>query len=121
MTVRFERVAGFGHSGALVARFLPDVVALAATARVPSSPPRVTYRSARASDSGAYGVKLVRAQGRSDAYVDVERAGDAVHVRHAQGVRSILLARGALGTDPAAPPAVVDDTRSVEATWEAPP
>jgi pimeloyl-ACP methyl ester carboxylesterase len=119
-SVRFERVSGFGHSGALVARFLRQVVEIAATARVPASPSRVTYRSARPSDTGAYGVTLVRAQSRGDAYVDVERSGDGVHVRRSEGVRAILLARGALGTDGAAPPVIVDDTRSVSAAWEAP-
>jgi pimeloyl-ACP methyl ester carboxylesterase len=117
--VRYVRVAGVGHSGALVARFLHEVVAKAATARVPASPPRVTYRSARPSDTGAYGLKLVRAQPRGDAFVDVERSDDAVHVRRSEGVRAILLAPGSLGTDAAAPPVIVDDTRSVNATWEA--
>jgi pimeloyl-ACP methyl ester carboxylesterase len=121
MTVRFERVADIGHSGALVARFLPDVVAYAATARTPVSPTRVTYRSTRASDTGAYGVRLVRTHPVGDAFVDVERSDDAVHVRRAQGVRAIVLARGALGCSPAAPPVIVDDTRSVDASWEAPP
>jgi pimeloyl-ACP methyl ester carboxylesterase len=119
-SVRFERVAGVGHSGALVARFLRQVVDLAVTARAPASPPRVTYRSARPLDTGAYGVTLVRTRSRGDAFVDVERSGDGVHVRRSEGVREIRLARGALGTDAAAPPVIVDDTRSLSTGWEPP-
>jgi pimeloyl-ACP methyl ester carboxylesterase len=121
MTVRFERVAGLGHSGALVARFLSDVVDTAAIARVPASPARVTYRSTRPSDTGAYGVTLVRAQPRGDAFVDIERSADAFHVRRAEGVRAIRLARGALGADPITPPPIVDETHSIDATWAPPP
>jgi hypothetical protein len=119
--VRFERVAGFGHSGALVARFLPQVVAIAATARSPVSPPRVTYRSTRSSDTGAYGVRLVRALPRGDAFVDVELSDDAVHVHRADGVRAISLTPGALGSSRSAPPAIIDETHSVDVRWETPP
>ncbi len=42
--VRFDRVPGVGHSGALVARFAADVVDRAATTRVPDVT-RVSYRS----------------------------------------------------------------------------
>jgi hypothetical protein len=120
-TVRFERLPRYGHSGALVARFLREVVDLAVTARTPVSPARVTFRSTRTSDTGAYGVRLERAMPHGDAFVDVERCDDAVHVRRAEGVRAISLAPGALGTSAAAPPAIVDDTRSVHARWAASP
>jgi pimeloyl-ACP methyl ester carboxylesterase len=119
--VRFDRVPGAGHSGALVARFVAEVVDVAARARTPATPSRVTYRSVRPADAGAYGVRLVRASTRGDAFVDVERREDAVHVRRAGGVRSVILARGALGTDDSAPPALVDDTGSVDVRWEAAP
>ncbi|MGA3119202.1 MAG: prolyl oligopeptidase family serine peptidase [Polyangiaceae bacterium] len=119
--VRFDRVPGAGHSGALVARFLPEVVAAAATARVPIDAARVTYRSVRASDVGAYGVTIDRAVGAdADAYVDVERQVDGVHVRRADGVRAIHLSRGSLGTDPARPPAIVIDggNAPIDVGWE---
>ncbi len=49
--VRFDRVPGMGHAGALVARFAREVVARASEARAPENPPRVTYRSVRAGRS----------------------------------------------------------------------
>jgi pimeloyl-ACP methyl ester carboxylesterase len=120
-TIRFERVPRSGHSGALVARSLPEVVAIAVTSRAPAFPSRVTYRSVRAADAGAYGIRIVRGLPRGDAFVDVERRDDAVHVRRAEGVQAISLTPGALGTSPAAPPPIVDDTRSVDAHWAASP
>lgn len=95
--VRFDRVPGFGHSGQLVAKFARELVRIASEAHAPEHPPRVTYRSVRASDRGAYGVTLARA-GAGDAYMDVERAEDgSVHVHQADNVRTITLASGALG------------------------
>jgi pimeloyl-ACP methyl ester carboxylesterase len=116
-TVRFDRVPGIGHAGALVGRFVGQVVDAAATARVPDAPARVSYRSVRAWDQGAYGVRIVRAAASGDAVVDVERRDDGVHVIRAEAVRAIVLSPGALGTQPqpqpqAPPPAVFDDARS---------
>jgi pimeloyl-ACP methyl ester carboxylesterase len=119
--VRFERVPAFGHSGALVARFLPDVAAMAAAARAPTAPSRVTFRSTGPSDTGAYGVRILRASPRGDAFVDVERDGSEVHVRRAEGVRAIELKAGALGAPATSRPAVIDDTSSVDVRWAAPP
>lgn len=118
--VRFDRVPEMGHSGALVARFLPEVVAAAASARVPERISRITYTSVRASDTHAYGVRLVRAAASGDASVDVERRADAVHVLRAEGVRAILLSRGAFGTGERPPPIVVDDSRAagLDVGWE---
>ena len=93
--VRFDRVPAAGHEGGLVARFLPEIVARAADARVPEHPSRVTFKSVRADDTDAYGVHLVRAGG--DAFVDVERKDDGVHVLRASGVKSLVFAKGALG------------------------
>ncbi len=124
--VRFDRVPHAGHEGGLVARFARDIVARASEARAPVAPSRVTYRSVRAEDTGAYGVRLVRAGGAStDAFVDVELDADAVHVRRASGVRAVVLARGALGFRPSArralPPIVVDAAaQGVRAAWEVP-
>jgi enterochelin esterase-like enzyme len=121
LAVRFDRVPGYGHSGALVARFVAEVVAVAAVARAPASPARVVFRSVRPQDDRAYGVRLVRASAQGDAFVDVERVDDTVHVRRADGVKAVMLARGALGVDPSAPPPLVDDTHSVDVRWEAAP
>jgi len=121
--VRFDRVPHAGHEGALVARFLPEVVAVAASGVVPADVARVTYRSVRPADVGAYGVSFDRSAASGDAFVDVERRDGTVHVRRAKGVRAIRLVRGALGTDRERPPAIVVDDASarVDAGWGPPP
>ncbi len=117
--VRFDRVPGVGHAGKLVARFLPAVVAAAATASAPAAPPRVTYRSVRPRDFMAYGVGIERASPAVDAFVDVELRDDAVHVRAAEGLRALVLARGALGAAREHPPPIVvdDSTAALETAW----
>jgi pimeloyl-ACP methyl ester carboxylesterase len=110
--VRFDRVPEMGHSGALVARFLPEIVAAAAAARVPERVPRVTYTSVHAPDTFAYGVRIMRAGATGDATVDIERRADGVHVLRAEGVRAITLSRRAFWTGEQAPPIKVDDTRA---------
>jgi dienelactone hydrolase len=144
--VRFDRVPGMGHAGALVARFLRAVVDRAATARVPEGPPRVTYHAVRPWDTGAYGVHLTRAArteaaGRAaaaspvapgaDAFVDVERRADGIHLLRADGVRAVTIDPGALGSMGShttgshttagagdAPPPLVNDTgRAIDLTW----
>jgi pimeloyl-ACP methyl ester carboxylesterase len=120
-SVRFDRVAGVGHSGALVARFLPEVVAGAANPDVTRRAwnARVSYRSVRPSDAGAYGVHIERASATGDAFIDIERRhdgppgshGGSVHVLRAEGVRSVDLDCQALerAAWQARPPIVVDD------------
>lgn len=102
-SVKFDRVPRAGHEGSLVARFAADIVARAAAAKRVPAPTVVSYRSVRASDGGAYGVKLVRS-GHDDAYVelahDVGRDKNRVIVKKASGVRAIELTRGALGSRP---------------------
>lgn len=121
-TVRFDAVPGAGHDGALVARFVPALVELAASARIPDGIERVTYRSVRPSDLGAYGVSFERADGAGDAFIDVERHPDGVHVRSAEGVRKLSLMPGALGTDAAQlPPIIVDASPPVDAAWSSTP
>jgi enterochelin esterase-like enzyme len=116
--VRFDRAAGTGHAGSLVASFAARVVDVAAEARVPAVVARVTYRSVRPQDTGAYGVRFTRASARGDAYVDVERTADAVHVRAHEGVTGVVLARGALGVDAAWPPPLfIDDRAPLDVTW----
>lgn len=110
--VRFDRVAGRGHEGEVVTRWIAEVVAKASEARVPDVT-RVTYWSVRPDDVGAYGVTIVRQSPKGDAFVDIEKRADAVHVRKAMGVRTILLARGALGA-PDGAAIVIDDGSKVE-------
>ena len=98
--VDFDRVPGAGHEGTLVVRYIRRVVKRAAQARAHVHPARVSFRSVRGSDTGAYGVRLVRA-GEREAFVDLERKQDGVHVHAARGVTQIVLAKGAL--DGAAP------------------
>jgi dienelactone hydrolase len=122
--VRFDRVPGAAHAGSLVARFVGEIVARAAAARIPSVA-RVTYRSVRAGDVAAYGVRFVKKNPRGDAYVDVERRSDGVHVLAADGVLAIRLAPGALGTPRDAPPPLVVDASvqgagAIVVRWDAP-
>jgi pimeloyl-ACP methyl ester carboxylesterase len=122
--VRFDRVPGAGHAGSLVARFVGEIVERAARARIPAVS-RVTYRSVRARDVAAYGVRFVKKDPRGDAVVDVERRGDGVHVLAADGVISVRLAPGALGTSRDMPPPLVVDASvqkagGVDVGWDAP-
>jgi pimeloyl-ACP methyl ester carboxylesterase len=119
LSVQFDRVPHMGHQGALVARFLAEVVARAATARVPGRVTRVAYRSVRPGDSEAYGVHLVRRSAQGDAFVDVEARADGVHVTRAEGLRAVVLEAGALGTSADHPPAIaLDGWPGVDARWE---
>jgi pimeloyl-ACP methyl ester carboxylesterase len=114
--VRFDRVPKAGHEGALVARFLPEVVARAAEARAPEHPTRVTFKSVREKDTDAYGVRLVRAGG--DAFVDVERRDATVQILRASGVKAITLAKGALGATTELPIVLGPGVAPVEVRWE---
>jgi hypothetical protein len=120
----FDRVPGAGHEGRVVTAIAPRIVALAATARRVARPARVTYWSVRPTDTDVYGVHLTRTRPEGDAFLDIERVGDAVHVRSAVGLRAIRLCRGALGALPTeTPPVVVDDTsaRGLAVEWEPAP
>jgi len=95
--VDFDRVPGMGHEGPLVVKFIRRVVGRAAEARAPQFPARVSFRSTRGVDTEAYGVRVVRA-GERDAYVDIEKRDDGIHVlRGTEGVVQIVLRPGALG------------------------
>lgn len=111
--VRFDRVPAMGHEGRLVEKFAADVVRIAAKARAPEHPARVTFRSVRPEDTRAYGVTIERA-GTTDAYVDIEGAGGVVRVREATGVRGVVLADGALGV----PRGAKVEGVSVPVRWE---
>jgi pimeloyl-ACP methyl ester carboxylesterase len=116
--VRFDRVAKAGHEGPLVARFLPEIVLRATEAHVPEHPPRVTFKSVRADDTDAYGVHVARS-GTGDAFVDLERRADGVHVLRADGVKAITLAKGALGASVDAPILFEPGVPVVAARWDA--
>ncbi|MEO7110595.1 MAG: prolyl oligopeptidase family serine peptidase [Polyangiaceae bacterium] len=94
--VQLDRVPHAGHEGAVVAKYAAAVVDRAATATLTPNPARVSYRSVRASDTNAYGVRFVRSGG--DAFVDLERRGETIYVLEARGVKSIDLVPGAFGT-----------------------
>jgi enterochelin esterase-like enzyme len=121
-SVRFDRVPGMGHAGALVARFVAQVVERAAITHASTSPARVSYWSVRPGDAGAYGVHVERASRTGDAFVDVERRPDGLHVLRADAVRSIAFDRGALGTDRDAPARLVVDAPAgtVAVGWRGP-
>jgi pimeloyl-ACP methyl ester carboxylesterase len=86
--VRFDRVPGEGHSGALVARYLRQLVDDAADATTCTRPDRVTYRSVRPADTGAYGIRIERATA-GDAFVDAQRTAGGYHVLRSEGVRAV--------------------------------
>ena len=117
--VRFDRVPGMGHAGALVARFARELVARASEARAPTYPPRVSYRSVRPGDHGAYGVTIERAHA-GDAFVDVEGVGADVRVHAAENVRAIALAPGALGVAPGTHVAFDPGAGPVPVSWSPP-
>ncbi len=102
-TVRFDRIAGIGHSGALVARFLPEVVAAAARAQTERDPVRVTYRSVRPSDVCAYGIYFKRASQTEDAFIDIAPHENPPRVYREDGIAEAFPSRRPCGS-PAAPP-----------------
>ena len=117
--VRFDRVPGFGHAGALVARFARELVDKASEARAPEHPSRVSFRGVRPGDRGAYGVRFERGH-VGDGFVDIERDGTGtVRVHDAENVRSIVLAPGALGVEAGAPVLLDPVATGVRVSWSA--
>jgi len=115
--VRYDRPAGRGHEGLLVAEHVAEIVERASRARVPDHPSRVTFRSVRPEDDRAYGVRLVRS-GPNDAFVDIEERGGRVIVHETFGVRKILLEPGALGARHGEPIDFRRVSRGLEVRWE---
>jgi dienelactone hydrolase len=115
-SVRFDRIPKMGHQGALVARFASELVSVAAEARAPEHPSRVTFKGVRPTDRDAYGVHF--SAGSGDAIVDLERRVDGVHILHATGITSITLAPGALGATMDAPIVFEPGVAAVPVHWE---
>jgi pimeloyl-ACP methyl ester carboxylesterase len=115
--VQFERVPNMGHEGPLIVKYIRRVVDRAATAVAPKFPKRVSFRSVRPIDTTAYGVTLKRISDTRDAFVDLELRSDGVHVLAAEGVSSIELARGALGTTKEEP---IVGAANIPVTWAQP-
>ena len=123
-TVTFDRVPGAGHEGRVVSQFAKRIVDDAVAARRVSAPSRVSYWSVRPGDGGAYGIRLTRQHATGDAFFDLAREGETVHLVRAENVRELHLPRGAFGLAPTATPAVVRDDASsggVDVTWDAAP
>jgi len=94
------------------------VVDRAAEANAPRSPARVTFRSVRPVDTEAYGVRIVRA-GERDAYLDIERREDGIHVLPAtDGISQIVLRPGALGATES-DRIVIEKGVTVQVRWDA--
>jgi enterochelin esterase-like enzyme len=117
--VRFDRVPGIGHAGALVARYVREIVDAAATTPTARMPLRITYRSVRPSDDGAYGITIKRQSLTTDAFIDLERQQDGIHVLHADGVRQIgIRGRAIASSCQKALPVVFDDpAATVPVVW----
>jgi pimeloyl-ACP methyl ester carboxylesterase len=114
-SVDLERVAGMGHEGPLVVKFIRRVVERAASAVAPARPSRVSFRSVRDSDTEAYGVRIVR--GGGDAFVDLERREDGIHVLAAERVVQIVLAKDALGVKGEVPITIDVPRSKVSVRW----
>ncbi|CAN5274252.1 hypothetical protein BH09MYX1_BH09MYX1_02520 [soil metagenome] len=94
--VSYDRVPGRGHEGLLVAQQIGKIVDRASLTISPAFPTHVTFRSVRAEDTEAYGVRIVRLA-PGDAFVDLERTTDGNVTVRAENVKEIVLANGALG------------------------
>ncbi len=91
--VQFDPKPGRGHEGALVSEYAKAIVERAATLKR-VHPSRITYRSFRSGDLGAYGLTFVKARPDGEAFVDVERTADQIVVHQASGVTSMTLDPG---------------------------
>jgi hypothetical protein len=113
-SVDYQRAPGMGHEGPLVVKHVRHVVDLAAESIAPMYPAHVSFRSLREIDTQAYGVRLVRT-GAGDAFFDVERRQDGVHVLAAENITKLIAGKGALGTTGEEPVHV--DARGSNVEW----
>lgn len=118
--VRYDRPTGRGHEGLLVAENVAEIVKRARAQSRPASPARVTYRSVRARDLGAYGVTIER-RGPGDAFVDIERDASSLTVRSIENVRRLLLSSSKWGEKRAVTfGAGAGGSGTVEVDWSVP-
>lgn len=118
--VKFDKDPKYGHHGALVQKHLVALVELAATARAPARPTRVSYKSVRPGDTGAYGVRLVRERASGDALVDVEYVAGRLRLKAVSNVKELYFKRGSFGLKEGQEPDLVPDgpLPAVPAHWE---
>ncbi len=100
--VSFHKKPGRGHEGALVSEYAKEIVERAVIQRR-LRPTRVTYRSWRASDVGAYGITFTKTKPDGEAFIDVERVADSIVVHRAEGISSLMLAPHAFDAPSALP------------------
>jgi hypothetical protein len=84
----------------------------------------VTYWSLGPGQDEAYGVRITRKAAQMDAFVDLEREGDTLHLRRAVNVGSLVLPRGGFGFSPTLTPAVIRDepaAQGLRVSWDATP
>lgn len=116
-TVRFDRKPGRGHEGRLVSELADDMVHRAATERRVTAPTRVSYRSVRATDVGAYGVSFRKTTAMS--FLDLERRADHLQVHACSGIGAIDLEPGALGASANLPVRFAVGVNPVPVRWGA--
>jgi pimeloyl-ACP methyl ester carboxylesterase len=118
--VKFDKDPKYGHHGALVQKHIAALVELAAGARAPAHPTRVSYKSVRPGDAGAYGVRLVREKPGGDALFDVEYVAGRVRLKAVFNVKELFFKRGAFGLKEGQEPELVPDgpLPAVPAHWE---
>jgi pimeloyl-ACP methyl ester carboxylesterase len=115
-SVTFDRVPHAGHDGRVVSLFASRIVDCAKRARRVDAPSRVTYWSVLPDHDEAYGVRFTRRAALADAFFDLEREGDTLHLRRALNIDSLILPRGAFGFAPTATPSVINDDPASQAT-----
>ncbi len=118
--VKFDKDPKYGHHGALVQKHLAALVELASTARAPARPARVSYKSVRPGDTGAYGVRLVRERATGDALIDVEYVAGRLRLKAIFNVKELHFKRGAFGLKEGQEPDLVPDgpLPTVPVQWE---
>ena len=119
-SVRFDRKTGRGHEGTLVSENAAEIVERAASTRR-RTPTRITYRSHRGVDRGAYGLVFDKKSPDAEAFVDVEKMGETIVVHAASGIVALRLAPGTFGGEQAKERALPIElgagVASVPATW----